>query len=259
MSLLSVKNLSFSYDGKQVLFPLSFDLGESDHAGVIGPNGAGKSTLLMLIAGLLVPSSGSVFIDGKDVLHLPAKERARLVAYLPQSSTQSELKGLTVRDLVLTGRFAYKGFFTGYTRLDHQKVDLVMEEMGLSAMQERDVSTLSGGEFQKVLLAGAVAQDAVVYLLDEAFSFLDVRYRAEMESLLAGLLKKRRIIISVFHHIDESLYNKNRILALKAGKLFFNDGLKRFISGNAAEKLYGVKFKKVKEGKRILLWPEMSL
>ncbi len=259
MSLLEINDISFSVNGKQILDPLSFALDCSDYAGVIGPNGAGKSTLLKLIAGIHSPLTGTITIDGKNIARLSAKERAKVVAYLPQAVSSAELRGLSVQELVLTGRFPYYGMLSGYSTRDRMLADETMEEMGLAVMATRDVSTLSGGEFQKVLLAGAMVQDAQVYLLDESFSFLDVHYRSEMEKFIKKLLVKGRTVVCVFHHIDESLYNKNRIIALKNGLLFYNGGLKRFIAGTDAEKLYGIKFRKIHDRKRIYLWPELGV
>lgn len=258
MSFLEIKDISFRVNGKEILAPLSFELEDADYAGVIGPNGAGKSTLLKLIAGIYSPLSGTVKVDGKNIAYLTAKERAKIVAYLPQAVSSSELRGLTVGDLVLTGRFPYYRMVAGYQAADKRLAKEIMDEMGLSVMAHRDVSTLSGGEFQKVLLAGAMVQDARIYLLDEAFSFLDVRYRFEMEMFIKKLLKKGRIIICVFHHIDESLYNKNRIIALKDGSLFYNGGLKNFMAGQTAKKLYGIRFRKIHDGKHVYLWPELD-
>jgi iron complex transport system ATP-binding protein len=257
MSVLEVVDLSYDSDGHSILKTMGFSLSSSDHAGVIGPNGAGKSTLLKLLAGLIKPSSGRILFNNRNLLSLTHRERSRIVAYLPQSSSQSQLKGLSVHDLVLTGRYAYKDLFSGYSKRDFELTRSALEQMGLLSLKDRDVSTLSGGEFQKVLLAGVIAQDAEIILLDEAFSFLDVRYRLEMETLLCGLLKREKIVISVFHHIDESLYTKNRIIALKKGTLFFNGRLDEFIRGRDAERLYGIPFKKLPLGKKKLLWPVM--
>lgn len=259
MPLLEVQNLSFDPGNNPILSPVDFTLASSDHAGVIGPNGAGKSTLLRLLAGLIKPSTGKILFNKKNLSNLTHKERSRIVAYLPQSSSQSQLRGLSVHDLVLTGRFAYKDIFSGYSKHDLDVTCTALEQMGLHDFKNRDVSTLSGGEFQKALLAGAMAQDADIILLDEAFSFLDVRYRMEMERLLCGLLKRGKIIISVFHHIDESLYTKNRIIALKTGSLFFDGTLDSFVKGKTAEKLYGLPFRKLHLGKKQLLWPEMRI
>ena len=168
--MLEIKGLSFAYEtDKPVLRGVDLSLGDGNVGILLGRNGAGKSTLLKIITGILKPSAGSVLFDGQDLLAMTRRQRAALVAYVPQ---QIEYGDLTVYQTVLTGRVSYYSVKPSKSDLD--VVERVISEMDLSDVSCRNVQELSGGERQKVAIARALAQEPKVLVFDEPTGYLDI-------------------------------------------------------------------------------------
>lgn len=168
--MLEIKGLSFAYEtDKPVLRGVNLSLGDGNVGILLGRNGAGKSTLLKIITGILKPSAGSVLFDGQDLLAMTRRQRAALVAYVPQ---QIEYGDLTVYQTVLTGRVSYYSVKPSKSDLD--VVEKVVSEMDLSNVSCRNVQELSGGERQKVAIARALAQEPKVLVFDEPTGNLDI-------------------------------------------------------------------------------------
>lgn len=221
MSELKIQNLSASYGDKIVLSDVSFALQQSEFVCLCGPNGAGKSTLLSVMAG--VADAGLKFCGGGDQLaafsKLPRREAARLVAYLQQNE-YSEWNFL-VHDYVLQGRYAYtkRGIFgagpANYAAVDYEVVEEVLEELGLSDFSNRYIHELSGGEFQKIRLARALAQTPRFLLLDEPAANLDYVYEPHLMQLLRDTAHKKNLgILAAVHDINLAARFADKILLL---------------------------------------------
>ena len=221
MSDLKIENLSASYGDKIVLSDVSFSLQQGDFVCLCGPNGAGKSTLLGVMAGVadagLKVSGGGEQLS--DFFRLPRREAARLVAYLQQNE-YSEWNFL-VHDYVLQGRYAYtkRGIFwagpANYAAADYEVVEEVLEELGLSDFSERHIHELSGGEFQKIRLARALAQTPVFLLLDEPAANLDYVYEPHLMQLLRDTAHKKNLgILAAVHDINLAARFADKILLL---------------------------------------------
>lgn len=209
---LEFRNVSFSYESAPVLGGFSLAIPAGGVTGIIGPNGCGKSTLLKLADVLLEPSCGEVFAAGKPVNALPARERARLVALLPQVH---RTPAMIVRDLVMCGRYAHMGVFGRPGAEDEQAVDAALEEVGIASFAGKMARRLSGGERQRAFLAMAVAQDARILLLDEPTTYLDVRAAHETMHLVRELSERRGTsVVAVIHDLDLALRSCDRIVVL---------------------------------------------
>lgn len=257
MALLKAAGLSYRIKDREILSDISFELDSGEYLGLIGPNGSGKSTLLKLLSGQIRPSSGAITVDGRNILDMPVRERSKLMAYMPQIVSAENLRNFSVREIVRMGRFPFHERFRSFSADDRLAVDAAIEEMELACLAERDVTSLSGGEFQRALLASVIAQGSPLILLDESFSFLDMRHRMDLEMRLKKLLSRGRAIIYVFHQFDESLHTKTSLLALKDGKLFFNGSVNSFMFKNRPGRLFDMRFKKVRMGKKNILLPVM--
>lgn len=215
MSVLSVKNLNASYGKKNILSGVSFDLQKGEFVCLCGPNGCGKSTLLSIMAGVnssvnfennIADSVNYISDDGDSlsINKMPRKKCAKILSYMQQN--EYSVWNFTVFDFVLQGRFAYSK--NGhYSKEDFQIVGDVLSEMGLSSFKEREVHNLSGGEFQKVRIARALAQEPEFMLLDEPAANLDYVYEPQLMALLSGIVRKRSIGILITIH-DINLANK---------------------------------------------------
>lgn len=192
--MLSLQDIRVSYDGRQpILKDISLSLPKAAIVGIIGPNGAGKSTLMKAMIDLL-PHTGEVVFGEKEL-----SKQLKNVAYIAQKSSIDMTFPITVRDCVALGRQVGLGLFKRLPKQAYQKVDDALEKVGLLALSKRQISQLSGGQFQRMLVARALVQEADLILLDEPFVGIDM----VSEQLIMELLKSQRDagkLILVVHH-----------------------------------------------------------
>ena len=177
--MLEARNLSAGYPGRAVLAGVSLAARPGRVLALLGPNGCGKSTLLRTMAGLLPPLGGEVLLDGRR--DYSPRQAAQRVAYLPQSRTAPNI---TVRRLVLHGRFPYLSYPRRYGREDYAAVDRALAAADALDLADRPLPELSGGQRQKAYLAMALAQETEAILMDEPTTFLDIRHQLEVLALL---------------------------------------------------------------------------
>jgi manganese/zinc/iron transport system ATP- binding protein len=180
---------------------------------LVGHNGAGKSTLLKTIAGLLPIRSGSIAIYGN-----PPGACHHRVAYLPQRGEIDWHFPITLRKLVLTGRYVHLGWFKRPSQDDWRVADHVIERLGLSDLRERQISQLSGGQQQRALLARALAQEAELLLLDEPLNAVDAETRQLMGELLALLREEKKTVITATHDLSRLKSDFDSALYLAEGR-----------------------------------------
>ena len=235
---LELCDVTFSYGAAPVLEGLSLAIPAGGVTGIVGPNGCGKSTLLKLADGLLAPSAGEVRVAGRAVLPLAARERARLVALLPQVH---RTPAMTVRGLVMCGRYAHMGVFGRPDAADERAVDEALAEVGIEALAAKPARSLSGGECQRAFLAMAVAQDAQVLLLDEPTTYLDVRYQIETLRLVRRLNEEFGItVVMVLHDINQALAYSDHIVALADGCVAAQGAPEEVITPQTVREVYHI-------------------
>jgi iron complex transport system ATP-binding protein len=167
---------------------------------LVGPNGAGKSTLLKAIVGLLTPSRGSLTFEDVDLVSMRRRDRARLVAYVEQSAATEER--LTVRDVVSLGRIPFQTPFAAQGDADHEIIAQALDDVGLSDLRDRQFSTLSGGEQQRVQLARALAQQPRLLILDEPTSHLDIHAQMLVLDLLRSKARQGLTVLLALHDLN---------------------------------------------------------
>lgn len=213
---LTFQDISFGYGTKELFEGFSLAIPEGGITAVLGPNGCGKSTLLALAEGMLKPACGAVLLSGTDTLSLSAKERARLLAMLPQVHRTPSMK---VRDLVACGRYVHMGPFGQLEKADWDKVDEAISLMGLEGLRDRNARKLSGGERQRAFLAMTVAQGARTLLLDEPTTYLDVRAALDLMQLVRRLADEQgTTIVCVTHDVDLALRFSDGICVLGSAR-----------------------------------------
>ncbi len=213
--ILSVNGISFAYRGVPVLEDVTFTVANGEMAALLGPNGTGKTTLLRVIDGILRPSGGSVLIESRDAAACSPRERARFFGYVPQ---RGEAVRLTVFDAVLLGRRPHLGW--SVERSDLRMVDSALEALSLRELNLRYLDELSGGEFQKVLLARAIVQEPRVLLLDEPTSSLDLKNQMEMLTTLRHIVKGHGVsALMSMHDLNSAFRFADRLLFMNHGTI----------------------------------------
>ena len=194
---LQTHQLVVNYGNVPVLWDISMEVPAGKIVGIIGPNGAGKTTLIKTALGLLKPLSGKIKFFNKPLGRI--RER---VAYIPQRETVDWDFPITVRDLVLMGRYGRLGLFRWPRQADYAAVHEYLEMVGMEKYASRQISQLSGGQQQRVFLARALIQEADVYFMDEPFAGIDIATRTVIMELLHKLRDKGKTVFVVHHELD---------------------------------------------------------
>ena len=217
MSLLETRGLVCGYGARAVVDAGSSRLEAGESLSVIGMNGAGKSTYLRTVCGQLAPLGGEVLVDGRNVAALTVRERAKLVAFLPQ---QQEIDpGLSVEELVRLGRTPYLGRFGHLAPTDLRQVESAMELCRVLELRREKLGELSGGERQRARLAMVLAEEAPLVLLDEPTSHLDVAQRFALHGVLAEMRKSRRTaFVIVSHAVSDAERFGDGVLLIRDGR-----------------------------------------
>ncbi|MFI7078642.1 ABC transporter ATP-binding protein [Micromonospora sp. NPDC049903] len=212
-------DLHLGYHGTPVVHGAGITLRPGAVTALVGPNGSGKSTLLRALARLHPIDSGTVlFADGCAAAGLPAKEYARRVTLLAQSRPVPN--GITVRDVVGYGRHPYRGRWRADDPDGPAAIGRAMEVTGVTAMADRPVDELSGGELQRVWLATCLAQDTPVLLLDEPTTFLDLRYQVEILDLVRDLADDHGVAVGVvLHDLNQAAAVADEVVLLHSGRV----------------------------------------
>lgn len=233
--MIEVRDLHYAFGAKEVLKGVSFSAQKGEFVAILGNNGTGKSTLMLCLNKIREPKAGTVTVNEQNVLTLPRKACAKLMSYVAQ---KAELSDATVYDTVMLGRLPYMNWQT--TPHDHALCEAVIEKLNLESLKMRAVSTLSGGEQQKVMLARALVQEPEVLLLDEPTSSLDIKNAHEMLSEVRTLCKEASLtVLMVIHDLNLALRYCDKFLFLKDGEVYrFGD--KSVITEDVLEAVYGI-------------------
>lgn len=198
--MISIKNLSVSYSGTDAINGISFDINSGDFLCILGPNGGGKTTLLNTILGFLKPDSGEIF-----------KDKALKISYVPQTAMLDRNFPISVLETVLTGTLG-KGLhpFRRFSAQQKKSACEILSAVGLDGYSKRQISELSGGEFQRLLIARALASEPEILLLDEPTANVDIASRDRIFSLLCELNKKGMTVVTVTHDLKAAAENSTK-------------------------------------------------
>lgn len=239
--MLEIRNLSAGYPGHPVLRNIALTIGSGSVTAIVGPNGCGKSTLLKALAGIL-PATGSVNLDGLELLTLDRRKLAKKVAFLPQNRTVPEI---AVKNLVLHGRFPYLSYPRRYRQEDIAIAEAAMEKMGIGDLADRSLVTLSGGQRQKVYIAMALAQDTPVVLLDEPNSFLDIAHQLQLMDQAKALAGEGKTVVLVLHDLSLALEHADSLAVLSKGSMLFQGAPEEVLLSGCLETAFGVRIQRI--------------
>ncbi len=205
---------------------------------LVGPNGAGKSTLLNLVSGILSSKEGDLKISGKSMKEWTARERGRLMAFLSQDPERPF--GFPVTEYIGLGRFPHVGPFRNLGKKDREIIDAEIKAWGLEALKNRSVTGLSGGEFQRVRLARALAQEPGILLLDEPGNHLDLSSRTGILNRLKQEAQSGRCVIAVLHDVNDALLFADQVWLVAGGRLLKTGKPKDVLKPVILAEIYGV-------------------
>lgn len=254
MTELAVSGLRFGYGGEPVLTDVTFTLDRPELVCVIGPNGVGKTTMVKCINRILRPQAGRVTLDGEDVLSMRLMDLARRMAFVP--NRMDHVFRSSVAEAVLMGRFPFAQWAN--SDRDLEVADAAMDALDLQALAHRDVSELSSGQLQKVLIARGLAQEPRVLILDEPTSNLDVRHQMEVMGFLKGYAAREGVIVlMVCHDLNLTAMFADRVLMVHGGGVFADGGPWDVMTESNIRDVYGVESRVVDVGGRphVILLP----
>ena len=235
---VKVESLSFSYGQHQVLRDISFDVGEGTLVNVLGPNGTGKSTLFRCILGLNRSYAGTITVNGKDISTLSIRERAREMAFIPQS--HKPIYDYAVVDVVLMSSGAGSGVFFSPKKAHIERAYEALDRVGIAFLADRPYTQISGGEQQLVLIARALAQNASTIIMDEPTSALDYGNTVRVLSCVRQLAEDGLTVIQSTHQPDQAFLYADKTLVLHEGGVLAYGSPKDTITAGLISKIYGV-------------------
>lgn len=251
--ILTARGLAIGYSGKRIGEGLDLELVAGRTLALLGPNGGGKTTLLKTLLGLIAPLAGEVQLSGRPLLTIPVRERARLIAYVPQSHAGTF--GFTVEQIVLMGRTAHAGAFTRPSRQDETVARATIDRLGLTHLRTRPYTMISGGERQLVLLARALAQEPRIVVLDEPTASLDFGNQGRVLRELQALSSSGLAVLFTTHDPNQALKVADDVVTLAAGRILHRGTSELMITQGALEELYGTQVEEVVSDQRRLFAP----
>jgi iron complex transport system ATP-binding protein len=236
-SALSARCLSIGYGEHLVGRGLDVSLREGEVLALLGPNGSGKTTLLKTLLGILRPLAGEAMIDGRSIAAWSARERARRIAYVPQSHAPTF--AFTVESVVLMGRTAHGNLFSRPSAADREVTARALERFGIAALAARPYTMISGGERQLVLLARALAQEPRFIVLDEPTASLDFGNQGKVMRELRALAAAGHGVLFTTHDPNHALRAADRAFLMREGRGIAEGRVRDVLTRAQLEALYG--------------------
>lgn len=236
---IEIRNLCVSLRGREVLRDITVSIPAGNLVALVGPNGAGKSTLLRAVAGLLVPSRGSIaFVHDRGRWLADPVERARGLAYLPQERTLAW--PMRARAIVALGRLPHAPVRAIETPADRAAIDDAMTAMDIAGLADRPVNELSGGERARVLVARALAQEPDILIADEPSAALDPRHQLDLFDNLKRRAEAGRIIVAALHDLSAAARFAGTVILMDRGSVAASGPPRAVLTPGALRAVYGI-------------------
>lgn len=236
---LQVRNATIGYDQRIISTDLTVDIPHGSFTAIIGPNGCGKSTLLRAVARVLTPVKGEVLLDGQPIASHGAKEVARQLGLLPQTSLAPE--GIRVADLVARGRAPYQSLFHQWSPEDEKAVQDALVATRTDNLSSRLVAELSGGQRQRVWVAMLLAQQTPIMLLDEPTTFLDIAHQYELMELLRTFHDGGKTVVTVLHDLNQACRYAKHLIVMRDGQIVTTGAPADVMTPDLVEEVFGLR------------------
>src|SRR5699024_10696591 len=235
--MLQVDSVYIRYDKQDIVKDCSFSLNEGEILSIIGPNGSGKSTLLKAISGFIPYRDGTILLGGKPLKSIHKKQLARQMCILSQKNDVPN--DMTVEELVTYGRYPHKKWYEKINKEDTDIISWAIEKTHLTDYRDRTVSSLSGGESQRVWIAMALAQRPKLLLLDEPTTYLDISHQHEVLELVKELNEEMNMtVIMVLHDLNQASRYSDKILVIQHGEKQMYGTSKEVMTENMIRDVY---------------------
>jgi iron complex transport system ATP-binding protein len=233
---INAENLHAGYGTQDIIKSVSCTFAPGSFTGIIGPNGSGKTTLLRAFS-RVIPASGILELNGKEIREYTPAELGMALGFVPQD--EGRPFSYTVMQVVLMARYARTSRFAALAPDDFARCHRALEETGVAHLADRSIRTMSGGEWQRVLIARALAQDTKVLLLDEPTSHLDLTHQSDILSLMRNLAGSGSTIIGVFHDLNLAALYCDRLIMIRNGQVVADDTPTQVLMPEKIREVYG--------------------
>ncbi len=234
---ITVENLEQGYGDKVVIYDISFEANSGEVVSVLGPNGSGKSTMIKTLCNIMKPRTGNVLVDGVGIKDIDKKEFAKMVAYVPQSTTSFGYN--SVYDTVLAGRRPYIDW--SYSKKDIAIAADAMRQMHVESLHDSNLSDLSGGQKQRVHIARALAQNSDFFVLDEPTSSLDLKHQLDTMGIMSNLCRNQgKGAIIALHDLNLAMNYCDRVVVLANSSIYAQGPADEVIDEEMIRDVYGV-------------------
>lgn len=240
-AVVVVDGLVCAYAAIPALDGISLSVSAREMCGIIGPNGSGKTTLLRAIDGLLAPERGAVLLEGRAVGTMSSRQIAAMIGVVPQRAGTGF--GFNAREMVSMGRSPHLSPLSAETERDEVIIDDAMVRTGTVQLADRPIDSLSGGEFQRVLIARALAQEPRVLLLDEPTAHLDLRFQREVMDLLSALCGSGLTLVAALHDVNLAAEYCDRLVLLSEGRIAAMGTPVQVLEDRTLERVFGIPMK----------------
>lgn len=241
---IEAKDINMSYNFTEILKQVSIAAGKKEFVGLIGPNGSGKSTLLKCIYRVLKPKGGCIWLDDQEIQSISYKDSAKKMAVVAQHNYYSF--DFSVREVVMMGRSPHKRALERENKQDYEIVEEALTTVGMKEFANRNFSTLSGGEQQRVILARALAQKTSCLILDEPTNHLDITHQLQLMKIVKGL---DITVISAIHDLNIAAMFCDRIYVLKHGRIVGEGTPEKVLTVEFIREIYEVDSEIVRDSK----------
>ncbi len=233
--MLTIKNLSSGYNNRFVIKDISAEISESLFVGIIGKNGCGKSTLIKTMASLIPYHKGEIKFGEIDLLNIANRG---FVSYIPQELSVSF--GFSVYEILRMSQKSYSTFSGRLNNIEKKRIDEVIEEFELKNILYRNITTLSGGEKRRVMIARGIAQDSPIILLDEPLSGLDIDHQIRVFQILKKIASDGKIVIASIHDLNMAAQFCDKIILINEGLLVRYGKIEEVLTYNNIKTNFGV-------------------